>query len=378
MELSSTHIRCSVQIDLCALERNLGNLRHKLGGKRRCMALVSADAFGFGVEASAVRLMLSGADAFAVSNVSEGQTVSAIASGWPIVVLASSLPSEEDFYFQSNLRPTLVSLEEVERFETAAKKFSTKLKVHLRVPVCDEMQSVPNSQDAFKMLERICKSEYLNLEALCLHGMGSGAPTDTAKPDMDFLNKAAEFFIKTKQTVFIHHSDIFNPESLPKYFESCFRAGLILFGISPHQDSVLRGFKPDQVMTFRGAVSQVKFLPKGATVGYSKTYTLQRDSKIALLSIGYGDGLPRKAGKSGQVLINGSRLPIIGIVSMDQAAVDATDLEDVKVGDEVILIGQDGKEEITIEDYCVNMGISPAEALTSITKRVPRYYKTLY
>jgi len=378
MELSSTHIRCSVGIDLCALERNLGRLKNLLSVSQKYIALVSADAFGFGVEAAAVRLMLSGADGFAVTNLSEGERVRGIGEGWPVIVMSSSLPGEEEFYFRNDLRPTLVSCEETERFMQCARRLKTSLKVHIRVPKNDEY-SLPTSQEALKMLDMlIAPDSPLELEALCIAGMGSGAPEEGVTPNFQFLKTVDGILRAKNKKIFVHHSDTFNPATLPAYFESSFRAGLVLFGISPKEGSILGNFRPEPVMTFKGAVSQVKDLPKGATVGYGKTYTLSRDSKIALLSIGYGDGLRRNAGKKGVVLINGRSFPIIGIVSMDQASVDVTDMPDIQVGDEAILIGSSGEESITIEQYCNSLEISPAEALTSITKRVPRYYKTVY
>jgi len=377
MELSSTHIRCFVRIDLCALERNLRRLKHLLSVSQKYIALVSADAFGFGVEAAVVRLMTSGVDAFAVTNLSEGIKVRGIGSGWPVIVMSSSLPGEEEFYFKNDLRPTLISCEEISRFEEAAKDLGASLKVHMRMPVKEASENIPSLAEAKLMLEKLADSPSLTLEALCLHGMGSGAPTESATPDYDFLYHAANFLQKRGIKAFIHHSDIFNPTDLPHYFEASFRAGLVLFGISPRENSILGHFCPEQVMTFRGAVSQIKTLPRGATVGYGKKYTLSRPSKVVLLSIGYGDGLPRNAGGEGKVIIRGKKVPIIGIVSMDQATVDATDIPEVEVGDEVTIIGEESGQSITIEEYCNSINISPAEALTSITKRVPRYYKML-
>ena len=152
----------------------------------------------------------------------------------------------------------------------------------------------------------------------------------------------------------------------------------MLFGIRPSEKSILRGFEPERVLVFRTSVSLVKDLPKGATVGYGRTFRLERDSKIALLSVGYGDGVPREGGGRMSVLIRGARVPVIGRVSMDQAAVDASALADVREGDEAVIVGPCGNDEISIEEYCGRLGITPAQALTSITKRVARFYKTLY
>ena len=374
MEGSSTHLRCSVRIDLCALERNLGKLRFFLPSSGY-IALVSADAFGYGIEAAVVRLMLSGADAFAVTNITEAIKVREVGAGWKIIVLSASLPNEENLYVANDITPVLVSLEEIERFEAIAKNSNKKINVHLRLPV--EKNSIPSCEQAKQMLEKILNSEHLNLEAFCLSGTGTGAPTEGAIANKDFLDFAKER-LGENSGVYIHHSDICNTALLPTEFDKAIRAGLVLFGMRPAENSILKGFEPEHVLTFRTSVSHIKNLPKGATVGYSKTYTLERDSRVALLSIGYGDGIPRDASQKMSVIIRGKKAEVIGKVSMDQAAIDVTDIDDIQIGDEAIIVGKADGLEITIEEYCQRLGITPALALTSITKRVARFYKTLY
>lgn len=379
MEGSSTHLRCSARIDLCAIERNLGKLRHFLKkSETRIIALVSADAFGFGAEASVTRLMLAGVSGFAVTNALEGSKVREAAMGWPIVVMSPSLPDEEIFYFKNSLIPTLASCEEIERFEKAADKFFEnnslkKFPVHLRVPV--GKNALPSSDEAKLMLEKILQSKRLELQALCIPGTGTGAPTEGFFPDENFMNFAAEKLAGNKD-VFVHHSDICELSSIPENFSKCLRAGLVLFGMLPQKNSILQGFKPEPVMMFKTSVSLVKNMPKGATVGYCRKFELKKDSKIAILSLGYGDGLSRNA--EGEVLIRGKRAPICGVVSMDQAAVDVSEIDGVEVGDEAVIIGGTENDFISIEEYCAPLGTTPAQALTSITKRVARFYKTLY
>ncbi|MBO5254348.1 MAG: alanine racemase [Opitutales bacterium] len=375
MEGSSTHLRCSVHIDLCALERNLGKLRFFMPKSHGYIALVSADAFGYGVEAAVVRLMLSGADAFAVTNISEAVKVREVGSGWKVIVLSASLPDEEQIYIDNDITPVLAGVEEVQRFELMAKKMNKNIKVHLKLPV--EKDSIPSSQQAKEMLEKITTSQYLTLEAFCLAGTGTGAPSEGAIADKDFLEFATKK-IGANNDVYIHHSDICNPSELPIEFNKSLRAGLVLFGMKPDKNSILYGFEPEHVLTFRSSVSQIKYLPKGATVGYSKTYTLDRDSRIALLSVGYGDGIPRESSKKMSVIIRGKKAEVVGRVSMDQAAIDVTDFDEIELGDEAIIVGESDGLEITIEEYCQRLGITPAQALTSITKRVARFYKTLY
>ncbi len=375
MEGSSTHLRCSVQIDLCALERNLGKLRFFAPKLNGYIALVSADAFGYGVEAAVVRLMLSGADAFATTNISEAVKVREVGAGWEIIVLSASLPDEEHIYIENDITPVIATVEELERFEQAAKQADKKIKVHVKLPV--NKYSIPSRTQAEQMLMKLLNNSHLQLEAFCLSGTGTGAPTEGAIPDGQFLNFAVKK-LGDDTKVYIHHSDICDTKTLPEQFRKSLRAGLVLFGMKPSENSILKGFQPERVLTFRTSVSQIKTLPKGATVGYGKTYTLTRDSRIALLSVGYGDGVPRDASKKMSVIIRGRKADVIGRISMDQAVIDITDIRNAEVGDEVIIVGESGGLEIPIEEYSQRLGITPAQALTSITKRVARFYKTLY
>jgi len=365
-----------VRIDLCALERNLGRLRDFTKSEKGHIALVSADAFGYGVEAAVVRLMLSGADAFAVTNSTEGIRVREVGEGWKVLVMSSSLPSEEKLYFDYKLTPILVSLEEAKRFEACAKKLNKTLDVHFRLPI--NAPALPSYDEACKMLDFLISSKYLNLEAFCLSGTGTGAPSEGTVPNSDFLKYAVKILSGMEKLPYIHHSDVVDISLLPDCFDRFLRAGLVLFGAMPSESSILKGFQPENALMFRSSVSQIKTLPKGATVGYSRRYTLQKESKVALISAGYGDGLARGAGGKTSVIIRGKKAPIIGIVSMDQASVDVSDFDDIEVGDEAIIIGESHGEKITVEDYCNALNITPAQALTSITKRVARFYKTLY
>lgn len=376
MEGSSTHLRCSVHIDLCAMERNLNKLRHFMGRTGGYIALLSADAFGYGAEAAAVRLMLSGADAFAVTNIQEAMQIRDIGQGWKIIVMSSSLPGEEKFYIERELTPVISSVEEVERFEAAAKEASRVMNVHLRLPIFGDF--VPSKEDAIAIFEKVLASPVLCLEAFCLSGTGTGAPTEGAEPDAEFLAYAKNRLGLAVRSIYIHHSDVCNTELIPADFEKSLRAGLVLFGMKPSEKSMLKGFEPEHVFTFRSSVSHIKNLPAGATIGYGRTFTLEKPTKVALLSVGYGDGLPREAGGKMSVLIRGKYARVIGRVSMDQAAIDASDIPDMKIGDEAIIVGKCGDSEITIEEYCNKLSITPAQALTSITKRVARFYKTLY
>jgi alanine racemase len=122
----------------------------------------------------------------------------------------------------------------------------------------------------------------------------------------------------------------------------------------------------------------VKTLPAGATISYGRTHTLRRDSRVAVLTAGYGDGVPRAASNRGHVLVGGVRCPILGRVTMDQTIVDITDLPAApRPGDAAVLVGRQGGAEITLPEFSAWADTIPWETLTSVTKRVPRHYRAL-
>jgi alanine racemase len=154
------------------------------------------------------------------------------------------------------------------------------------------------------------------------------------------------------------------------------RVGLLQFGILPHPGSFLAQVRTEPVFSFRTRVGIVKHLPEGTTVSYGRTRRLERASRIAVLCAGYGDGIPRAVSNKASVLINGTRCPVLGRVTMDQTVVDITDVGAVASGDEAVIIGRQGNGEISIAEFSRWADTIPWETLCSVTKRVPRVYRT--
>jgi alanine racemase len=154
------------------------------------------------------------------------------------------------------------------------------------------------------------------------------------------------------------------------------RVGLLQFGILPHPNSMLAQVHTEPVFSFHTRVGLVKQLPQGTGISYGRTHLLQRDSTVAILCAGYGDGIPRAASNRAQVLIHGQRCPVLGRVTMDQTIVDVTDVPGVQCGDAVVLVGRQGDTEITISEFSRHADTIPWETLCSVTKRVPRLYRT--
>jgi len=154
------------------------------------------------------------------------------------------------------------------------------------------------------------------------------------------------------------------------------RVGLLQFGILPHPNSLLAEVHTEAVFSFHTRVGLVKNLPRGTTISYGGTHTLRRNSTVAILCAGYADGIPRAASNRAQVLIHGRRCPVLGRVTMDQTVVDVTDVPGIQTGAEAVLVGQQEGAKISITEFSHWGDTIPWETLCSVTKRVPRVYRT--
>ena len=161
---------------------------------------------------------------------------------------------------------------------------------------------------------------------------------------------------------------------MPKTHMNLVRSGIITYGLAPSDEVDITRLKLKAAMEIRSSVIYVKEVPAGSTISYGSTFVTSRPSRIATLSVGYADGYPRCLSGRGEVLIHGRRFPVIGRVCMDQMMVDVTEDPTVVQGDTATLVGSDGDEHISMEEFAEKSGRINYEAVCDIGKRVPRVY----
>ncbi len=369
---TAPHHRCWAEINLAAFERNLKCIQAALPDGVRYVAVVKADAYGHGMPQMVRRLMQSGVDCFAVANVGEAAEIRHMGSGWPILVLSPVLPGEEQALADYDLTATISTRKEAERLNALGERTGRPVKVHLKIDTGMGRLGVWH-EDADALFNEIRQLQHLKLEGIYTHF--SSADTDpefTQLQRQRFLN-----FLQGKPThgLLIHADNSASLESLSG--DSPFnavRVGLLQFGVPPYPDSVLGRVKVEPVLSFHTRVGIVKELPAATDISYGRTCQLARDSRIAVLTGGYGDGIPLSLSNRGSVIIRGEKCPILGRVTMDQTIVDITTLPNVEPGDHAILIGRSGRAEISASEFSQTAGTIPWDALCSITKRVTRFY----
>jgi alanine racemase len=329
------------------------------------VAVVKADAYGHGLHPTVARLMHSGADMFAVANVTEAAAVREIGPGWPILVLGPLLPDEDHFILDYDLIATVSSLIEVERLEALARGAERRIPVHLKIDTGMGRAGVWHT-DAPALHARIRACPHLVLEGVFTHF--SSADSDPAYTEQQrrlFLQTLARCDDLDVSRLMVHAD---NSAGLRTFAESspfnAVRVGLLQFGILPYEDSLLARVEPEPVFSLHARVGLVKTVPAGTGISYGRTHIVERETRLAVLTAGYGDGIPRACSNRASVLIHGRRCPVLGRITMDQTIVDASGVADVAAGDDAVLVGRQGTEGISISEFSHWSETIPWETLT--------------
>jgi alanine racemase len=371
--------RCWVEIDLAALERNLKLIRASLPPDIRYVAVVKADAYGHGLHQVAARLMHAGADLFAVANLAEALSLRELSGDWPILLLSPVLPAEDRHVAEHNLAVTVSSAGEVARFDALGRAAGQPVAIHLKIDTGMGRLGVWH-EAARPVYEQIRAAPGVRLAGVFTHFSSADEdPAFTAEQRRLFLDTLAGFPGFDARSVLIHADNSAGLESRPGAGSpfNAVRVGLLQFGILPHPHSLLARVRTEPVFSFHTCVGLVKQLPAGTGISYGRTRRLDRPSTVAIVTAGYGDGIARACSNRAAVLIHGQRCPVLGRVTMDQTVVDVTDLTTtVRPGDPVVLVGRQPPGEIDITEFSAWSDSIPWETLCSVTKRVPRLYRT--
>src|SRR5258708_2507709 len=378
METSSRlPLRCWAEIALAALERNLKLIRASLPSHIRYVAVVKADAYGHGLPQTAARLMHAGADLFAVANVAEAASLRELGPGWPILLLSPLLPEEDKYIAEYDLAATVSSAGEIDRLNAVGRAAGRAVSVHMKIDTGMGRSGVWH-EHAAALYRMISDAPFIRLAGVFTHfASAEEDPEFTAEQRKRFLSALNSFEGLATHELFVHADNSAGLETTGNVTPfNAVRIGLLQFGVLPQPNSLLARVHTEPVSSFRTRVALVKELPTGTEISYGRTHILTRPSTVAILASGYGDGIPRAISNRGQVLVRGRRCPILGRVTMDQTVIDITDVADVQVGDEAVLVGSQKKEEISLAEFSVWADSIPYEVLCSVTKRVPRVYRT--
>lgn len=369
------------EIDLGALQHNFNLLRQMVGDKVRMLPVVKADAYGHGIKEVSLKLVSCGADYFGVATVDEGVTLRKFfKENLPankdisILVLGAILPEEADAVLKYDIVQTVADKDVVSALSQKAKRQGRPAKVHVKVDTGMGRIGVWH-EDAVDFIKWVKGLDAIDIEGIWTHL--SSADDD----DPSFTNEQIYIFrqlVKDLNAIGIdiplrHVANSMAVIGFEGARLNLVRPGLVMYGLYPRNDLKEKvDFKP--VMSLKTKIVFLKDVPSGRHISYGRKFTTVRPTKIATLPIGYGDGYPRILSNRASVLIRGERAGVVGTICMDQIMVEVGHIGGVKAGDEVVLLGRQGRQEISAEELAGLAGTIPYEIVCSIAPRVPRVY----
>lgn len=370
------YYRVQAEIDLDAIYDNIKNTREKLADGVKLMAVIKSDGYGHGAVAVA-KTIDSLVDAYGVAILEEAQELRESRITKPILILGY-VPEKQypKLLALEGVMPAIFTLESAEALSRCAQAFGKEVKLHLKVDTGMSRIGFLPTEESLRQIEQIHKLPNLRID---------GCFTHFAKADMkdkeatrkqfqiftDFIRKIEAMGIALPVC---HAANSAAIMELPQMHLDMVRSGISTYGLYPSEEVKKEELLLKPGMAIRAWVSHVKEVEAGTEIGYGGTFVTKRRTKVATIPVGYGDGYPRSLSNQGRVLIHGKEAKIIGRICMDQFMVDVTDLDGVKTGDDVILVGTDGKERITVEELADQSGSFNYEFVCDIGKRIPRVY----
>ncbi len=363
-----------LEVNLQAIFDNVRHIKAVLGQQVGIIAVVKSNAYGHGaVEVSKVVLQ-AGADMLAVALLEEALQLREAGISAPILVLGPVPRDAVEVAAQNAIIVTLNSAAEAEAFSKIGLQLGTKVTVHLKIDtgMCRHGVRVEEVEQLCRVLR--------GLDGLQLAGAFTHFASALTDPRFT-LEQLARFkqAVRTAENVLgcriplVHAA---NSPALVRYPEAwldAVRPGILIYGLPRNP----RGsYMPTmtQALTLKAKVALVKHVQPGDRIGYDGTFVVRRPTTIALLPLGYADGYPRALSNRGEVLLRGRRVPVVGRVAMDWTTVDVTDLGDVQVGEEAILMGRQGEEFISVAEVAERSGTIVQEVVSRLSPRLPRVY----
>jgi len=363
-------------------EVDLDNLSFNLMGIKKCtkdaemIGVVKADAYGHGAVDIVPTLLENGVTRLAVAVISEAVELRSAGISVPIMILGYTPMILTEDIFKYGIEPTVFSYEYVKELSKLAEKDHIDVKVHIAVDTgMGRIGFLPN-EESVEDVYKISKLPNIVIEGLFSHFATSD------ERDKEYSNTQLEkykWFLQRLEDkdISIRIKHIANSAAimdLPNTNFQAVRPGIILYGYYPSEEVKKENLKLKPVMTLKTNVIHVKKLKKGDYISYGRTFQCQRDSVIATIPVGYADGYSRLLNSKAKVIIKDKFAPVVGRICMDQCMIDITDIKDVQVGDEVILMGQSENCKFNADDMAEILGTINYEIICMISKRVPRVY----
>ena len=362
------------EIDVDAFAHNLRVIRDCLQPDCDIMAVVKADAYGHGAAVLAEAALAGGAAWLGVARCLEGAALRQQGIRAPILVLGPTWPEEIEALVHHRLTPTIGRCEDAEHLNREAARRRLTYPMHLKVDTSMRRYGLL-PQDCAAFFGKLGDWPHLRLQGVMTHLATADAPDDGGETRRHLdgfhgvLQAAAAQGIKPR---YVHAAGSAGIFRYPDSHGNLVRPGISLYGSHPFPSRRACELRP--VMRWTTRLVRIQDVPAGTGVSYGHTFVTQRPSRLGTLPLGYADGLDRGLSNVGEVLVGGRRAPMVGRVCMGLCVVDLTGVPQAQVGDEVVLIGAQGQDRLTVDDMAARCGRIPYEVMCAVGQQVPRRY----
>jgi alanine racemase len=361
-----------VQVDLDRITQNCNAIQQHVG-EAAVMPIVKANAYGHGLVRVGQHLQEMGVKMLGVAYLEEGILLREAGVTMPILVLGGILGSQAPLFLQHDLISTASSLEKLEHIEAAAAAAGTTARVHLKIDTGMERIGV-HYYNAEGLLEAALKCKHVQVDGIFSHFANADAlDLSSARLQIERFQEVLYFYEKHSLPTPLRH--MANSGAILQLTESWFdlvRPGILLYGVYPSGEA-RKTVKVKPALSWSSKVVYFKVVQPGHPVSYGSTWQSDHATRIVTIPVGYGDGYFRSMSGKAQVLIRGKRYPVVGAICMDQFMVNIEG-DSAYNADEIVLVGEDGDEQISVEELAAWAGTIPYEILTNINTRVPRVY----
>lgn len=363
------------EINLDTIATNTKNIK-KLIGDKELIAIVKADCYGHGAVDVVPTLLDNGASRLAVAMLTEAIELRENNINAPIVILGYTPLYLGEELINYDIEQTVYDLDYAKELSKIALSFNKKAKIHIAIDTGMGRIGFLPGDDTVKTI-----NEVYNLEGLEVIGIYSHFSTSDEK-DKSYANEQLFKFKKVIADLkalgieipLKHISNSGAIIDMPETYLNGVRPGIILYGYYPSKEVSNDNLSVKPALTLKAKVAHVKELHKDMYISYGKTFKTNKKTIVATLPIGYGDGYPRALSENAKVIVNGKFASILGRICMDQCMIDVTDIENVKTGDEVIILGEEGDLKFNADDMAEALGTINYEILCRIKSRIPRVY----
>lgn len=372
--------RVCAKIDLSAIEYNFEQMHSKLKRDTKMIAVIKADGYGHG--ALPIAKLMEEKEylwGFAVATPEEAFALRSRGITKPIILLGFAFPEHYEEMIEKDVRICVFKKETAQLLDETAKRCGKRARIHIAVDTGMSRIGFKPDEESMNIIKEISRMELLELEGIFTHF--ARADEETVDPINEPFEKFMAFTdVLELEGVSVKYRHCSNSAALIRYPDAnldLVRAGISIYGLYPSEEMEHDTIDLKPAMSIHSHISYIKELDAGAEISYGGTFKATERMRVATIPVGYADGYPRQLSNKASVLIRGKKAPILGRICMDQFMVDVTNIPEAVEYDEVVLVGNDGEERISVESLGDLSGRFNYEFICDITKRVPRayYYK---